>query len=263
MAQTRPAAPGVTQGGVLTPETAPIKRAMEEKFPGSTIGSISKSPLPGLYEVQLEDQLVYTDAKVTYVVVGSMYDASTKQNLTEERRRKMTRIAWDSLPLELAMKKVKGNGQRKLVVFADADCPFCSRLENDLKGIDNVTIWTFMYPLDQLHPDAARKTRQIWCAPDRVAAWDTWFEQKKLPDNKGDCDTPIEKTAQLGMKLRVNATPTLIFADGSMIPGAVPPARIEQEFRNIDSEAANVAVAPQPAAAPAPAPAAAAAKAKK
>ena len=221
-------------------EGGSIKKLLEDKFPGAAIGNISRSPYAGLYEVQFDDQLVYTDAKVSYVFVGSIFDTESKRNLTEEKMRKLTRIAWDSLPFDLAMKKVKGNGERKLAVFADADCPFCARLENELKNIDNVTIYTFVYPIDQLHPDAARKSRLIWCAPDRQAAWDAWFASKALPDNQGDCETPLAKTAELGQKLRINATPTLVFADGSIIPGALPAQRLENELKQAQSEAAKL-----------------------
>jgi thiol:disulfide interchange protein DsbC len=228
-------------GASTDSENGAIKKALEDKFPGATIGGIVKSPYAGLFEVQFDDQLVYTDAKVSYVFVGSVYDASSKRNLTEEKMRKLTRVSWDSLPLDLAMKKVKGTGQRKIAVFADADCPFCAKLESELKNVDNVTIYTFVYPIDQLHPDAARKTRIIWCAPDRVAAWDAWFANKTLPDNKGDCETPLDKTVELGQKLKINATPTLIFADGSMIPGALPAQRLESEIKQGEAEAAKLA----------------------
>ncbi len=116
-----------------------MKKQVEQKFPGAPIKGVQKSPYFGLYEVQFDDQLIYTDAKVSYVLVGSIYDATTKQNLTEDRLRKLNRVAWDSLPLDLAIKRVKGNGARKLVVFSDADCPFCARLEKELKGVDDVT----------------------------------------------------------------------------------------------------------------------------
>ena len=222
-------------------DTDGIKKLLENKFPGATISNINKSAFADLYEAQFDDQIVYTDAKVSFVFVGSVFDADSKRNLTEEKMRKLSRIPWDSLPLDLAMKKVKGNGQRKLAVFADADCPFCARLEGELKNIDNVTIYTFVYPIDQLHPDAARKTRMIWCAPDRQAAWDAWFASKKLPENAGDCETPLAKTAELGQKLHINATPTLVFADGSMVPGALPAPRLETELVQAESEAAKLA----------------------
>ena len=116
------------------------------------------------------------------------------------------------------------------MLFSDADCPFCHRLENELKGVDNVTIYTFLFPIDQLHPDAARKSKQIWCAPDKVKAWDEFFASGKVPDNKGDCGDPVAKTQALGNSLKINATPTLVFADGTMIPGALPLPQIEKEI---------------------------------
>ena len=212
-------------------ELAAVKQALAAKFPGAPISNVSKSPYFGLYEAQLDDRVLYTDVKVNYVIVGSVYDTATRTNLTDQRMKRMNRIAWDSLPLELAMKKVKGDGSRKLAIFSDADCPYCKRLETEMKGLDNVTIYTFLFPIDQLHPDSARKSAMIWCAPDRNKAWDEWFASGTLPDNKGDCATPIAKTALLGQKYHVNATPTLVFADGSITPGALPLVQIEAEMK--------------------------------
>jgi thiol:disulfide interchange protein DsbC len=240
-AQTTPpdkaAAPAATRAG----ETAAIKKLLEQRFDGVSIGNISRTPYFGLYEVQFDDQIVYTDAKVTYVLVGSIYEAATKKNLTEAKQREYSRVSVDGLPLDLAFKRVKGNGARRLYVFSDPDCPFCARLEKELKGIDNVTIYTFLYPIDQLHPDAARKSRLIWCAPDKLKAWDAFFESGALPKNNGDCDNPVAATNTLGQKLRVQATPTLVFADGSVVPGALPAQRIEVELVQGEAEAARLA----------------------
>jgi thiol:disulfide interchange protein DsbC len=224
-------------------EAEAVRKLLEQRFPGATVSNVGKSGYFGLYEAQFDGQLVYTDAKVAYIMVGSIYDATTKQNLTEDRLRKLNRVAWDSLPLELAIKKVKGNGTRKLAIFSDADCPFCARLEHELKNVDDVTIYTFIYPIDQLHPDAARKSRIIWCAPDKVKAWDAFFATGALPKNNGDCDNPMAATRELGQKMRVSATPTLVFADGSVVPGALPAERLEAEIRQGEAEAARLAAA--------------------
>jgi len=217
-------------------ELAAVRQALEAKFPGAPISNVSRSPYFGLFEAQLDDRMLYTDGKVNYVIVGSVYDTATRTNLTEQRMKRMNRIVWDSLPLELAIKKVKGDGSRKLAIFSDADCPYCKRLEAEMKGLDNVTVYTFLFPIDQLHPDSARKSAMIWCSPDRIKAWDEWFDAGKLPDNKGDCATPIAQTALLGQKYHVNATPTLVFADGSITPGAVPLAQIESEMSQAAAE---------------------------
>jgi len=226
-------------------EALAIRAALEQKFPGAQISHIEKSGYLGLYEVMLDDNLVYTDPKVAYIFVGSMYDTATKENLTEARSRKLNRVAVDKLPYELAFKRVKGDGSRKLVIFSDADCPFCHRLETEMKGLDNVTIYTFLFPIDQLHPNAAHKSKQIWCSADKAKAWDTFFASGKLPDNKGDCGDPVARTQALGNSLKINATPTLIFADGTLIPGALPLPQIEKEMATAELAAKKVAVAPK------------------
>jgi thiol:disulfide interchange protein DsbC len=222
-------------------EAATVKKLLEQKFAGATVKGITKSPYFGLYEVQFEDQLIYTDAKVNYILVGSVYDANTRKNLTEAKLRQLNRVAFDSLPLELSFKRVKGNGERKLAIFSDADCPFCARLEQELKNVDNVTIYTFLFPIDQLHPDAARKSKIIWCAPDKVKAWNEFFATGKLPDNDGTCDNPVAATNALGQKLKVQATPTLVFADGTIVPGALPAERLESEMTQAQAAAGPVA----------------------
>lgn len=218
-------------------EALAVKSQLEQKFPGAQVSNVAKSPYFGLYEAQFDDRLIYTDAKVNFVVVGAIYDTTTKKNLTDARLRQLTRVSWDSLPLELAFKRVKGNGTRKFAMFSDADCPYCKRIEGEIKQLDDVTIYTFLFPIDQLHPDAGRKSKLIWCAPDRAKAWDEYFDSGKLPDNDGQCATPIQETARLGERLRVSATPTLMFADGSVVPGAIPLAQIETEIDKGETEA--------------------------
>jgi thiol:disulfide interchange protein DsbC len=230
-----PAAPSA-DATPASPDIAAIRGALEQRFPGAQISHVAKSSYFGLYEVMLDDNLVYTDPSAAYIFVGSMYDTATKQNLTEARSRKLNRVAVDKLPYELAFKRVKGDGSRKLVIFSDADCPFCHRLETEIKGLDNVTIYTFLFPIDQLHPNAAKKSKQIWCSADKAQAWDVFFASGKVPDNKGDCGDPVAKTQALGQSMHINATPTLIFADGTMIPGALPLPQIEKEMANAEVE---------------------------
>ncbi len=220
------------------PKRSAVKKLVEQRFPTAVIRGVVKTPYFGLYEIQLDDQFLYTDTKVNYVMAGSVYDANTKQNLTEAKLRKLNRVAFDTLPLDLAFKRVKGNGQRKMAIFSDADCPFCAKLEDELKAVDNVTIYTFLFPIDALHPDSARKSKMIWCSSDRVKSWEDFFASGRLPDNNGECDNPVEATNALGKKLHVQATPTLVFADGNVVPGAIPTTQLETELANAQAESA-------------------------
>lgn len=236
-------AQGMDKAGPMTPEAAGLKKVLEQKFPGAGIRDIAKSPYFGLYEVMIDDRIVYTDAQAKYVLVGAVYDTDTKANLTEERQRRQNRVDVAALPLEFAIKKVKGNGARTLLVFSDPDCPFCAQLEKTLKNVDNTTVYTFLFPIDQLHPDAARKARMIWCAPDRQKAWDAYFDSRALPDNPGECENPVARTQAIGASLKINGTPTLIFADGSIVPGALPANKLEGALAKADVEVKKMAAA--------------------
>jgi len=175
-------------------------------------------------------QIIYTDEKVSFLIAeGHMVDTKTKKDITGERLEELTKIDFASLPLDQAIKVVKGNGSRKLVVFSDVDCPYCKRLErNELSNINDVTIYTFLYPIEQLHPDAASKSKLIWCASDRVKAWSDWILRDQLPSAAGNCEVPLEKVGQLARKIGVTSTPTLIFADGRRMLGAQPYKEIER-----------------------------------
>jgi len=210
-------------------DDAAIKKNIEAKFPGAKVQSVTKTPYAGLYEVLVEGpQLIYSDDKAKYVFMGAVLDLDAQKNLTEERMQKLTAVKFDTLPLGDAIKVVKGNGSRKIAVFSDADCPYCKKFEQELVNVTDITVYNFLMPLEQLHPEAGKKSRQIWCAPDKVKAWDDWMMKGTLPKNDGNCDNPVAKTVQLGQKLGVQGTPTIIFADGRRVPGMVPAAKLEQ-----------------------------------
>jgi thiol:disulfide interchange protein DsbC len=211
-------------------DEASLKKAIEAAYPKFKIESVIKTPYPGLYEVFMGGQIVYTDEKLSFLIAeGRLVDPKTKRDVTGERMEELNKVDFNSLPLDQAIKVVKGNGSRKLVVFSDVDCPYCKRLEqNELINVTDVTIYTFLYPLVQLHPDSAAKSKSIWCASNRVKAWNDWIFNNELPAKSGNCEVPIEKIGELAKKIGVTSTPTLIFADGKRMQGAQPYKEIEK-----------------------------------
>lgn len=210
-------------------DEASIRKAMQAAYPKVKIESVTKTPFPGLYEVYLDGQIIYTDEAFSYFIAdGRLVDAKTRKELTTARLEELNKVDFDALPLDQAIKVVRGNGRRKMAVFSDPDCPFCKKLEQkELLGITDVTIYTFLYPLESLHPDAANKAKAIWCAQDRTKAWNDWILNGQLAKS-GTCDVPLDKNAALGRKLGVTSTPTLIFADGKRMLGAYPGKDIEK-----------------------------------
>ncbi len=193
------------------------------------IKGITKSPIAGLYEVNLGTQIIYSDANGDYLMLGDLVDAKTRRNLTDARLAELNRIDFASLPLQNAVKVVKGNGSRKIAVFSDPNCPYCKQLETTLKSIDNVTVYTFLYPV--LSPDSAAKAKSIWCSTDRAKAWEAWMLQHQAPTAAGTCNTAaLDSNLSLGQSMNVTGTPTVFLADGRRLPGAVPADRLDKEL---------------------------------
>ncbi|MEW6678820.1 MAG: DsbC family protein [Pseudomonadota bacterium] len=207
-----------------------IRQAVQELAPGAKVTQINKTSLKGVMEVTIDgDQgpmVVYADEQGAHLLVGDLLDVKSKRNLTKERMDKLTEVKWDSLPLKNAIKVVRGNGKRKLAVFSDPDCPYCKKAEAEFAKLDNVTIYTFLYPLS-FHQDAARKSKLVWCSKDRSQAWLDLMLKGQVPPGKATCEDPIDENLALGTRLKVEGTPAMILANGKRIPGFVPAARLE------------------------------------
>jgi thiol:disulfide interchange protein DsbC len=220
--------------GTVHADESTIRAELVKKFPGAAIESVVKTPHLGLYEVVVDGQVLYADEDFKYLIDGNIIETGTMNNLTgarqkeiEDQKLKKLAFPFEQLPFDLAIKKVKGNGLRKVAVFSDPDCPFCRRLEKDLEKVDNVTIFIFLFPIEQLHPKAPEISRAIWCSADKVKAWDEYMLKGVQPKANGKCDNPVEKVVAFGQSKRINGTPTIFFADGRRVPGAIPSDQFE------------------------------------
>jgi thiol:disulfide interchange protein DsbC len=218
----------ISMAATAADETAETLAArLKEMYPATRIERVQRSEIPVLFEVVMGRNAAYTDATGRYFVFGHLYDMKEQRDLTAERVEKAARIAFGELPLADAIKTVRGKGERVLAVFSDPDCPYCRRLEAELDKLDNITLYTFAYPLDGLHPEARNKAVAVWCAANRSQAWAELMKSGKTPARRA-CDHPIERNVQLGQRLGIQGTPTLLSADGRILPGAAPKERIEQ-----------------------------------
>jgi thiol:disulfide interchange protein DsbC len=209
-------------------QEATIRKNLAERLPNlPKIDEISKTPMPGLFEVRFNGtDLFYTDAQGNFLLQGSLIDTRSRVDLTEQRVNKLTAIAYSDLPVKDAFTIVRGNGKRKMAVFEDPNCGYCKRFERDLVKIDNVTVHLFLYPI--LGADSVEKSRNIWCAKDKTKAWNDWMLEDITPA-EAKCDTAaLQRNVEFGRKARITGTPTIIFADGSRVPGAIPADRIEK-----------------------------------
>jgi thiol:disulfide interchange protein DsbC len=212
---------------------AALRKNLPARLPSfPAIDQVSRTPIPGIYEVRIGSELFYTDGEGNYIINGEMMDTRARRNLTEERLDKLLAIDFGQLPVKDAFVMVRGNGKRKLAVFEDPNCGYCKRFERDLQKIDNVTVYLFLYPI--LGPDSTEKSRSVWCAKDKAGAWLGWMVRNEpLSKAEASCDTgALARNVEFGRKYKITGTPTLIFADGSRVPGAIPAPDIEKLLAN-------------------------------
>jgi thiol:disulfide interchange protein DsbC len=205
-------------------DEASVKRGVEARFGGVKVDSVTKTPYAGLYEVVIGDDIIYTDDKVTYIFTGNIIDAGTRRNLTEERQQQLLAVNFNDLPLDQAIKTVRGNGRRVMVIFADPRCGFCKQFEQNLFKLTDVTIYTLLYPV--IAPDSAEISRNIWCSKNPSQAWLDTMLKGQLPASS-TCTTPLDKNLALGKRLRVTGTPTTFLPNGQRIVGARFPELVQ------------------------------------
>jgi thiol:disulfide interchange protein DsbC len=204
---------------------AQIRRAFEAKLgPNHSVQAVSPGPMPGIWEVVVRSRdgashIVYADSTGSYLIQGNIVDLRSGRDVTEDRLRKLLAVKLEDLPLDQAVKVQRGNGRRILVMFSDPYCPYCQKFEKTLQQVDDITVYVFMYPV--IRPQAADHSIAVWCSSDRAKAWLDLAIYHKPPAAKPDCDNPVEENIQLGRRLGVSATPTLMLANGERVPGGL------------------------------------------
>ncbi|WP_332854909.1 DsbC family protein [Duganella sp. S19_KUP01_CR8] len=220
--------------GAETPSTDAIKKLVEPRLGSNVkVDSIKETPYAGLYEIRVGNDILYTDKTGTYLFSGHVFNLTTSTDLTKERLEEINKIKFSDLPLDKAIKTVKGDGKRVIAVFEDPNCGYCKRFrQTTLKETDNITVYTFMYNI--LADDSFTKSKNIWCSPDRSKAWEDWMvNNKAAPDAAEKCESPNQEVLELGHKLSVSGTPAIFFADGTRVPGAIDTKALEEKLAKI------------------------------
>jgi thiol:disulfide interchange protein DsbC len=226
--QTSVAQPALSAASAvpIADATSAMGNRLQALYPSTRFGAINPTPWPGVFEVVMGANLAYVDESGQYFLFGHLYDMKSQRDLTAERKDSISTIDFNALPLSDAMKEVRGDGARVLAIFSDPDCPYCQKLESDIRDLTNVTIYTFLMPLVSLHPAAHTKAVSIWCATDRTAAWHAMMRRGEAVP-QAECPHPVDRNVALGERLGINGTPTLIASDGRMLPGAASKEQIE------------------------------------
>jgi thiol:disulfide interchange protein DsbC len=215
--------------GNLRAET--VEQTLTKEFPGADFDVIRQTDIKGVYEVIKGSDIIYYVPDPGYLIVGDIFDKEGR-NVTEEKKGELFAASAKNLPLDKAIKV--GNGKNTIVEFTDPDCSYCRTASSFLGQRKDVTRYIFFFPLP-MHHDAENKIKYIFCAADRVKAYEDAM-QGKLDDQKYEkCSKPeaaelLELHKENGRRMRISGTPFFIINGKKSVVGANIP-EIEEALK--------------------------------
>lgn len=207
-----------------------VKTNLNQLHPKLKIENIQTTEMKGIYSGLMDNQVVYMGEDAQHILIGSMFRLNDQKNITKDLVLKQNSIDWKKLPLQDAVKTVRGNGKRQIAVFSDPNCPYCKQLETELNKLNNVTIYTFIYPIKT---QSVAISKQIFCESDPALSWSNLIGKGIQPRSTKACANPVERNLNLGKSLGLNGTPTIIFSNGFKTMGAYPALEIEKIWKEL------------------------------
>lgn len=207
-----------------------VKSNLTKQHPKLNIENIQTTDMKGIYSGSMDGQVVYVGEDAQHILVGSMYRLSDQKNLTKDLVLKQNSIDWKKLPLQDAVKSVRGNGKRQIAIFSDPNCPYCKQLETELSKLNDVTIYTFIYPIKN---QSIAVSKQVFCEKDSALAWSNLISKGIQLSSKKNCANPVDRNLSLGKSLGLNGTPAIIFSNGFKVMGSHPAQEIEKMWKEL------------------------------
>lgn len=210
-----------------------IRSVLKQHFPSVEITSLQPSPIAGLYEVLAGGKIFYIDQTGEYLMPGPLLETRTQMNLTQIRLDDLRAIKFERLPLDKSIKIVRGKGTRRIAVFSDPDCPFSKLMLGELYLLDDLTVYVFLNPLLDIHPEAMQRSNEIWCSEDRAKGLLDYMILGKKPTSRGKCNTPVKDILAFSELVSINSTPVLIFQNDMRVDGAMYASVIEDLLETV------------------------------
>ena len=225
-----PAAPAANQA-VSPAAQKMVREAIAKLSSKAHVDFIEVAPLPGFYLVIASGQLLYISNDGRYMLSGDVLDLAVKRNFSDEawaryRQRELARV-----PASARIVYAPKNPRYTVSVFTDVNCSFCRALHKHMAAINaaGIAVEYIAWPREGTATTSGRPTPtytqmvSVWCAQDRKAAFVAATEERV---KSATCANPVKDQFELGLKLGVSGTPTIIGPNGRVLGGYLTPEQL-------------------------------------
>lgn len=213
-----------------------LKEDLAKVF-GGMPDAVNEAPVKGIYEVTYGPKLYYVSHDGRYLFDGELFDLNSRTNLTEKKRAgaRLKMLASIDESSQVIF-KAKGEEKHVITVFTDIDCGYCRKLHSGMAQMNElgITVRYMAFPRAGVNSASYDKAVSVWCAKDRNKAMDI-AKSGNTPE-KATCDSPVKAQYELGQALGVTGTPSILFEDGTLMPGYLPPQQLSMTLDKISKQ---------------------------
>lgn len=217
-------------------------QAVEAKLrsiaPAAESIALSETPIDGLLQAQVNSEIVYVSSDGAYLVQGTIYDIENRTNLTDQAKSVIRKDLLKDVDTSGQIVFAPENPEYELMVFTDIDCGYCRKLHDQIKEYNEqgIAIRYMAFPRAGVGSHSFEKYVSVWCAANQQEAL-TLAKAGSEPEPL-QCENPIEAQYDIGRNIGVSGTPALLTADGTLIPGYMPPEALRERLESLDSQVA-------------------------
>jgi len=214
-----------------------IEEKVRSLAPNAKTIAVSETPIEGLLQVQINSDIVYVTGDGQYLVQGQIMEIDSRVNVTDQAKSGIRKGLLEDLKQDEQISFSPAEPKHELLVFTDIDCGYCRKLHDQMSAYneEGIAIHYMAFPRAGIGSASYDKFVSVWCADNQQAAL-------TLAKGGGDpepqkCPNPIADQYELGRELGVTGTPALVTADGTLIPGYMPPDQLRQRLEALDAPA--------------------------
>jgi thiol:disulfide interchange protein DsbC len=210
------------------------REAVEALAPGIKVESVTPAPMPGFYQVVATGRMVYVSADGRYMINGNLIDLKDKTDLSAVAWAKTRKAALAKVPEAQRLIYAPANPKHTVTVFTDVDCGFCRQLHAHIDEYNKqgIAVEYVFWPREGVKTTAGNDTPSytkavsVWCASDRKNAFNQAMTGASV--KAATCANPVKDEFELGERLGVNGTPTIVTENGDVVGGYLTPAQLLQ-----------------------------------